>query len=46
MFLLQDVPFWGAFFRQKMNFGVTFFVRLQKDINFRVSFQKENSLEH
>ena len=35
--LLRDVPFLGlAFFEQKTNFGVSFFVKSQVAINFGV----------
>ena len=30
--------FWGAFFEQKINFGVSFLVKSQVVINFGVSF--------
>ena len=30
--------FWGAFFKQKINFGVSFLVKSQGVINFGVSF--------
>ena len=33
-----DVPFLGAFFEQKINFGVSSLVKSQVVINFRVSF--------
>ena len=32
------VIFWGAFFEQKINFGVSFLVRSQVVMNFGVSF--------
>ena len=41
------MPFFGVpFVEQKIKFGVSFLVKSQVGINFRVSFQKNNSLGH
>ena len=36
--------FWGAFFKQKINFRVSIFVKSKIDINFGMSSSKNNSL--
>ena len=40
---VRNLAFWGAFFSEKIIFGMSFLVRTQMDIDFLVSFWRSKS---